>query len=63
LPKHVIAQLNIAQMKAPLESRIMAEFVFNLDRINARGLYIQEPVSRAPSFRIKSPHLQNQESP
>ena len=30
-----IAQINIAKMKAPLDSPIMAEFVNNLDRINA----------------------------
>jgi hypothetical protein len=29
-----IAQINIAKMKAPLESPIMADFVANLDRIN-----------------------------
>ena len=32
---HEIAQLNVALMKAPLESPGMAEFVANLDRINA----------------------------
>lgn len=30
-----LAQLNIAQMKEPLESPAMADFVANLDRINA----------------------------
>lgn len=30
-----LAQLNIAVMKAPLESPVMADFVANLDRINA----------------------------
>ena len=30
-----LAQLNIAVIKAPLDSPIMAEFVANLDRINA----------------------------
>lgn len=30
-----LAQLNIASMKAPLDSPVMAEFVANLDRINA----------------------------
>lgn len=30
-----LAQLNIARMKAPLESPLMADFVANLDRINA----------------------------
>ena len=30
-----LAQLNIADMKAPLESPVMADFVANLDRINA----------------------------
>ena len=30
-----LAQLNIARMKEPLESPIMADFVANLDRINA----------------------------
>jgi hypothetical protein len=33
--KYVLAQLNIARMKAPLHSRLMADFVANLDRINA----------------------------
>jgi Domain of unknown function (DUF3291) len=31
---YVLAQLNVAQMKAPLDSPVMAEFVANLDRIN-----------------------------
>jgi hypothetical protein len=30
-----LAQLNIAEMKAPLEAPLMADFVANLDRINA----------------------------
>jgi hypothetical protein len=30
-----LAQLNIAMMKAPLDSPVMADFVANLDRINA----------------------------
>jgi len=30
-----LAQLNIARMREPLESPVMAEFVANLDRINA----------------------------
>lgn len=30
-----LAQLNIAMMKAPLESPLMVDFVGNLDRINA----------------------------
>jgi Domain of unknown function (DUF3291) len=30
-----LAQVNIAKMKAPIESPIMADFVANLDRINA----------------------------
>jgi len=30
-----LAQLNIASMKAPLESPVMADFVGNLERINA----------------------------
>jgi len=30
-----LAQLNIAVMKAPLESPLMADFVANLERINA----------------------------
>ena len=30
-----LAQLNIAKMKAPLDSPLMADFVANLDRINA----------------------------
>ena len=32
---HQLAQLNIAVMKGPLESPTMADFVANLDRINA----------------------------
>jgi len=35
MPRYQLAQLNIALMKAPLESPPMAEFVANLDRINA----------------------------
>lgn len=34
-PTHHLAQLNIATMKEPLESPGMADFVANLDRINA----------------------------
>jgi hypothetical protein len=30
-----LAQLNIALMKEPIDSPVMAEFVANLDRINA----------------------------
>jgi len=30
-----LAQLNVARMKEPLESPTMADFVANLDRINA----------------------------
>lgn len=30
-----LAQLNVAIMKEPLESPVMADFVANLDRINA----------------------------
>ena len=30
-----LAQINIARMKAPIDSPIMADFVANLDRINA----------------------------
>jgi len=30
-----LAQLNIAKMKAPLDSPLLADFVANLDRINA----------------------------
>jgi hypothetical protein len=35
MSKFELAQLNIAVMKAPLESPQMADFVANLDRINA----------------------------
>jgi hypothetical protein len=35
MPAFELAQLNIAVMKAPLESPSMADFVANLDRINA----------------------------
>jgi hypothetical protein len=40
---HQLAQLNIAVMKEPLESLTMADFVANLDRINALA-------ERAPGF-------------
>jgi hypothetical protein len=33
--RYALAQLNIALMKAPLDSPVMADFVANLDRINA----------------------------
>jgi hypothetical protein len=33
--KHHLAQINIARMLAPIESPVMADFVNNLDRINA----------------------------
>jgi heme-degrading monooxygenase HmoA len=33
--KFELAQLNIAQLQAPLESPLLADFVANLDRINA----------------------------
>lgn len=32
--EYELAELNIAKMKAPLTSRVMADFVANLDRIN-----------------------------
>ena len=35
MSSYELAQLNIAKMREPLESPLMAEFVFNLDRINA----------------------------
>jgi hypothetical protein len=35
LPTHHLAQVNIARMRAPLESTIMADFVAQLDAINA----------------------------
>ena len=35
MPAYHLAQLNIAWMKAPLESPDMADFVANLERINA----------------------------
>jgi hypothetical protein len=40
---HALAQLNIAVMKQPLESPEMADFVANLDRINALA-------ERSPGF-------------
>jgi hypothetical protein len=38
-----LAQFNIARMKAPLDSPVMADFVANLDRINALA-------DRSPGF-------------
>ena len=35
MSRYELAQFNIARMKAPLESPVMADFVANLDRINA----------------------------
>ena len=35
MPTYHLAQLNIAHMKAPLDAPEMADFVANLDRINA----------------------------
>ncbi len=35
MSSYELAQLNIAQMRAPLQSPLMADFVTNLDRINA----------------------------
>lgn len=35
MPHHELAQLNVATMKEPLASPSMADFVANLDRINA----------------------------
>ena len=35
MSNYQLAQLNIATMKAPLESPVMADFVANLARINA----------------------------
>jgi hypothetical protein len=35
MSKYQLAQLNIAHLKAPLESPLLADFVANLDRINA----------------------------
>lgn len=35
MSNHELAQLNIARMLAPLDSPVLADFVANLDRINA----------------------------
>ena len=35
MPKYELAQLNIASLKAPLDSPELKDFVDNLDRINA----------------------------
>ena len=35
MPRYQLAQLNIATARAPMESPVMADFVANLDRINA----------------------------
>jgi hypothetical protein len=35
MPKFELAQLNIAYLKAPIESPLLADFVADLDRINA----------------------------
>ena len=35
MPSYQLAQLNIAQMREPLESPSMADFVANLDQVNA----------------------------
>jgi Domain of unknown function (DUF3291) len=35
MPKYQLAQLNIAELKAPLDSPELKDFVDNLDRINA----------------------------
>ena len=35
MTQHVLAQLNIARLKAPMDSPDLADFVANLDRINA----------------------------
>jgi hypothetical protein len=49
MSSYELAQLNIAQMKAPLDTPEMAEFVANLDRVNALA-------EAAPGFiwRLKS---------
>ena len=35
MPAYQLAQLNIAHLKAPMDSPLLADFVANLDRINA----------------------------
>ena len=35
MKQHVLAQLNVALMKEPIDSPLLADFVANLDRINA----------------------------
>ena len=35
MKKYVLAQLNVALMKEPIDSPLLADFVANLDRINA----------------------------
>jgi len=35
MSKFELAELNIVQLKAPIDSPLLAEFVANLDRINA----------------------------
>lgn len=51
MPAYQLAQVNIARMKAPLESPLMADFVANLDRINALA-------EQSPGFiwRLKDEH-------
>jgi Domain of unknown function (DUF3291) len=50
MSQHQLAQLNVATMKHPLESADMADFVANLDRINALA-------EASPGFvwRLQSP--------
>jgi hypothetical protein len=50
MPKHHLAQINIARMLAPLDDPLMAEFVANLAPIN-------ELADRAPGFvwRFQTP--------
>lgn len=59
MSQYRLAQLNIARMKAPLESPLLADFVANLERVNALAEAIHKlewlrrhgPTADASGFR------------
>lgn len=52
-----LAQLNIGLIKAPIDSPVMAEFVANLDRINALADHARGCVSRRLAMGVQLGHF------
>lgn len=64
MPAYELAQLNVAQMKAPLDTPEMADFVAQLDRINALAeaapgfvWRLQDAAGNATAYRPFGPDM------